>query len=420
MGPGSGEGLREALLALAVDRLDLGDLATADMAAREVLDLAPDDPDALSIIGAVAGRVGLRDQAVAAISRTVELLPGFLPAVQNLAQARALPAQPEPAPAPRFLLIKAWGYGFWSEVENVLAGLLLAEATGRIPVVHWGKNSLFNDHPQADGFIRFFEPVSDMALDDLIAARPAGIFPPKWTLENLREEDFGKWQGEGAGLRAIYLLSRPEALVVSDFHNHVIDILPWLPASHPLHGRSAAEAHADLIRRYLRPTADLLAEIEAFAAANLSDRPFIAVHARGSDKVGEDPYIDDVHQSYFARLDREDPRWGVFLLSEDARLVEAFKARYGERLVLTEAQRTNTIHALHHHAKVDRERLGREVIIDTYLALRCERFLGNGRSNLSAMIAELKDWPPGACTLIGPSSLRWRWVRTMVEAPPDA
>jgi hypothetical protein len=39
---------------------------------------------------------------------------------------------------------------------------------------------------------------------------------------------------------------------------------------------------------------------------------------------------------------------------------------------------------------------GREIMIDTYLALRADRFIGNGRSNVSAMIAVMKDWAPGA------------------------
>lgn len=35
------------------------------------------------------------------------------------------------------------------------------------------------------------------------------------------------------------------------------------------------------------------------------------------------------------------------------------------------------------------------------LALKATHFIGNGLSNVSAMIALMKDWEPGACTLIG-------------------
>jgi hypothetical protein len=62
------------------------------------------------------------------------------------------------------------------------------------------------------------------------------------------------------------------------------------------------------------------------------------------------------------------------------------------------------------HVRFDAERRlkiddGGIVMIGTYLALSADRFIGNGRSNVSAMIAVMKDWAPGACTLIGRSML---------------
>ena len=71
----------------------------------------------------------------------------------------------------------------------------------------------------------------------------------------------------------------------------------------------------------------------------------------------------------------------------------------------TDAQRTNAAVGLHHAPGNDGEKLGDEVMIDTYLALRCTRFIGNGRSNVSAMIALLKDWPEDTCRLLAPSQL---------------
>jgi hypothetical protein len=42
---------------------------------------------------------------------------------------------------------------------------------------------------------------------------------------------------------------------------------------------------------------------------------------------------------------------------------------------------------------------------DAYVALRADRFIGNGRSSVSAMIALMKNWGQGNCTLIGKSQL---------------
>jgi hypothetical protein len=67
--------------------------------------------------------------------------------------------------------------------------------------------------------------------------------------------------------------------------------------------------------------------------------------------------------------------------------------------------RTDNDLGIHYTPSVDPVRLGIEVMRDTYLALRCARFIGNGQSNLSAMVAMLKRWDPGACVLVAPSQL---------------
>jgi hypothetical protein len=36
----------------------------------------------------------------------------------------------------RYLLIKAWGFGFWADLDHVLGALLLADLTRRVPVVY--------------------------------------------------------------------------------------------------------------------------------------------------------------------------------------------------------------------------------------------------------------------------------------------
>ena len=106
-----------------------------------------------------------------------------------------------PPPAQRYLVIKSWGCGFCSDVTQVLGGLLLAEATGRIPVVHRGRNSLFGDGSAANAFHHYFEPVSNITLDDIARLRDAAFFPPKWSPQNLTAEDVSKWQGIGHGPR---------------------------------------------------------------------------------------------------------------------------------------------------------------------------------------------------------------------------
>src|SRR5207302_10514245 len=123
----------------------------------------------------------------------------------------------------------------------VLGGLVLAEITGRRPVVHWGPNSLFTDGTQDNAFDLFFEPVSDLTIDDLTRFAPTDFFPRKWHAGNLRTEDNAKWTGAGAQLDAIYLINRPEKVVVADFYISLANVAPWLPRHHPLAAFSVSD-----------------------------------------------------------------------------------------------------------------------------------------------------------------------------------
>jgi protein O-GlcNAc transferase len=76
--------------------------------------------------------------------------------------------------------------------------------------------------------------------------------------------------------------------------------------------------------------------------------------------------------------------------------------------VATHCRRTNTATGVHYLKSSNRVQLGLEVMTDVLLALRADRFLGNGMSNVSAMVAVMKDWSAGDCTLIGHSQLMKR------------
>jgi protein O-GlcNAc transferase len=305
----------------------------------------------------------------------------------------------------KYLLVKAWGYGFWADASHVLGCLLLAEITGRIPVTHWGTNSLFSAGTD-DAFRRYFEPVSPLGIDDLSESSSASCFPRKWRPDNLRAENICKWDGDGSRLPAQAFIGRDETIVVSDFYLGVVDVLPLVPAGHPLHGRSVDAAYRYLIDKYLRPVSTIVARVDAFHRQYLAGPPTAAVHVRGSDKAAEMVGLDRLNAMTLDAIARLDTSWQLFLLTDDARQAALFRARFGERVVCTDSTRTSTHVGVHYDPGADRLRLGMEVMIDTYLALRCDRFLGNGASNVSAAIEQLKPWPPKACILLMRSMLR--------------
>src|SRR5262249_51162770 len=145
-----------------------GNYPLADFICRDVLAVAPGHAVALNLIGVIAAQLGLHDRAIAHFEMALAGTPPFLPAKDNLQKVRNTQARAPRAHATtsqQFLVIKAWGFGFWSDVNHVLGSLLLAEITGRTPVTHWGRNSLFRDGSGQDAFRLYFEPPSPLTLD---------------------------------------------------------------------------------------------------------------------------------------------------------------------------------------------------------------------------------------------------------------
>ena len=399
--------LPSQLLGFATKELAAGKLASAEIACRELLDLEPRNAAALHLLGFIAVQVGMRDQALSYFQAALDSEPDNARIRENLDAVRKLPA-PFLPPGERYLLIKSWGFGFWADMVQVLGSLLLAEITGRIPLVYWGPESRFSDKSERDAFTHYFQPVSTASLQQLVRIPQASFFPPRWNASNLTETGVSKWEGKGSRAGAVYFLGRPETVAVSDFHLGVVNVMPWIPAAHPLYGKSLEEIYLYLTAKYLRPRPDIVAACDAFYAAHLAKGPFVTLHMRGSDKAIEDPELEATNRMLLTALDAVDSSWPIFLMTDDSQCLARMKSIYGPRIIATDCQRTDTSEGVHYLPTVDAVRAGREILIDTYLALRADRFIGNARSNVSAMIAVMKEWPAGACTTVGRSMLSER------------
>ena len=393
------------LLGFATKELAAGKFAGAEIACRELLDLEPRNAAALHLLGFIAAQVGMREQALSYFQAALDIEPANGRIRENLEVVRNMPVPSLPR-GERYLLIKSWGFGFWADVVQVLGSLLLAEITGRMPLVYWGPDSRFSDKSERDAFTHYFEPVSAVSLQELV--RAASFFPPRWNAGNLTQSGIPKWEGKGSRAGAVYFLGRSETIAVSDFHIGVVNVMPWIPATHPMHGKPLEEIYLYLTAKYLRPRPDIVAACNTFCAAHLAGGPFVALHMRGSDKAIEDPELEATNTALLTVLDTVDPSWPIFLMTDDALCLARMKSLYGPRIIATDCQRTDTTEGVHYLPPVDPVRAGREVLIDTCLALRADRFIGNARSNVSAMIAVMRDWPGGACTAIGRSMLTER------------
>ena len=306
----------------------------------------------------------------------------------------------------RLFLIKAWGYGFWSEVHHVVGQLLLAELTQRTPIVQWGSNCLFRNENDVDAFGHFFQEISSAKLEDI--PWTATIYPAKWSWSNIYDVDVNKLAGTGSRLTAPYLFDRPETLVVSDFFSTVGSIVPWIGKSSKYYGQSEDALYAEIFQKYFKPVANITSKVSDFCSRNMQGRPWLAVHVRGSDKVLETPLLAKINDDYFGFVDRIielNPTIGVFLLTDSVQVVEEYKARYGARVLCTQATRTSSSDGVH-LSGLNGVTIGEEVLVDSLLALKCNYFIGNIESNVSLAISSMRTWPQGFIFLLGEESAR--------------
>jgi hypothetical protein len=297
----------------------------------------------------------------------------------------------------RFLLIKSWGCGFWSDVDHVMGQLLAAELTGRIPVVYWGSNSLYSESSKGNAFELYFEPVSNYTVNEL--DQPGfTYYPPIWNGKNLTVEDLDKvaWAYRNLG----DMMGSDANVVVSDVHYFIRPILAYIPKSHWAYGMTAHQIYRCLFDKYIRLKPDIREEIQQFYNEYMKDSgPLLGVHIRGGDKVKEVEKLSHLNKRYHRAIQSCISKYGIkkiLLLTDCEDILRDFQKRYGKMVIFTDCKRGqvyDTQNAPHLTSYSERRRKGIEIIKDTYLASMCDFFIGNGYSNVSYTVKRLRDWP---------------------------
>jgi protein O-GlcNAc transferase len=287
----------------------------------------------------------------------------------------------------KFLLIKAWGCGFWADVNHVIGQLLISELTQRIPVIHWGPNSLFSNNDNENVFNSFFEPVSKYTISDLNKDNYS-YFPSKWNKYNLKQEEINKFSGKNSRMASIFYLNRDEDVAISDFYSGVIDIIPWIYDEHPLYNLKVDDIYSYIIRKYLIPKVDIINKANIFFKTKINTDNFIAVHARGSDKICEIKEVGLINNVIFKSINNinDNDKLPIFLMTDDQKILDKYKLKYKDRLIYTNCNRTINDFGIHYSNFDDKILLGKEVMIDTYIAAKSSYFIGTGFSNASAII----------------------------------
>lgn len=331
----------------------------------------------------------------------------------------------------RFLLIKPWSYRLWSDVEHFLGQLLIAEITGRVPIVYWPTHCLHNGFVHTNGFELYFEPVSYYSIFDL--AKPGYTFyPPVWDADNLLVEDVDK---ETWAFRSIGdLISSDANVVVGDVYFSVSEIIPFIKKDNAAYGMTATEIYRHLYKKYIRIKRDILTEIQGFYQSWLRDaHPLLAVHVRREeDDMIFDERKDRMDEYYWNRYNRKyrlkasnnrkrkyiflgtgkmlKPNTqyhdeirklsdkyairNIFLLTDSEEVVDEYRSRYGDRVTFTDCKRlTGSDPAYRMENPMVKRRRGIEAIKDACLAAQCDFFIGNDFSSLSRAVFRMKDWP---------------------------
>jgi tetratricopeptide (TPR) repeat protein len=385
--------------------LEKGNIPQADTYLRMMLESEPNNPPSLNFLGWISSALNLHKFAISYFEKAIEqdrnwglpleniqIINNYLKTETHDSYSSGI-KNLEPS-TPKYLLIKAWGHGFWSDVSHVLGQLLIAELTGRLPVVYWGENSLFGDGTDGNAFEYYFENFSTVDINQLQQGT-LEYWPPKWNNKNLKSNEVNKWTGPYSRIAGQYLLNRPENVVVSDFYSGVIDLKPWIPSDHPLFGLSIDEIYHHLVNRYLNPKSLIKDKVDSFLRDNLMQSSFIAVHARGSDKILEMKNLDDVNRQYKSIIDKEiliDPEIKIFLMTDDSRILDEYLKIYGDRVVVTDCQRTGDSQGVHYKTSSNSVKLGFEVMTDVYIAAKAKVFIGNGFSNPSQIVRYLNNW----------------------------
>jgi len=399
------------LLQTATAHYNRGNLPQAEALCRYLISMGEHLGEAYNLLGIVSMSIGLPNHAGIYFQKALKQQPSLKSAKKNIKLAKKSVKRLKIARSGnfpnRFLLIKSWGCGFWSDVDHVLGQLLLAEMTARVPIVFWGDNSLYHNSKCDNAFDLYFEPISDFSFEDIVT-EDFSYFPPKWCRENINLPEKDKWEGQSSRMAGMFFLARDEDVVVSDFHTYVNDLIPWLSKKSPFSGMDAQQIYRYLFKKYLCIKPDIQEEICQYAAKYFKDKKLLAVHVRGSDKITESSELYGINQQYEAQIRKilcNDQEMVIFLLTDSVGILEEYKQKYGDRLLYSDCFRTKNEVGIHFHEQDNRRRIGIDILKDTYLAAMCDIFIGYGGTNVSTTVLHLKDWEEGNYVLLGENSL---------------
>jgi hypothetical protein len=241
------------------------------------------------------------------------------------------------APSLATLRIAPGQAGFFGEVFCALNGLRMAEKHGLAARINWGPRS------------QYFEP--DYAQD-------GDVWGAFFVTSRF---DFRQKAGTKGPLFSVTL--KPGA---HDFT--------------PYEGMSIRRSVGLALRAWCQPQPNIAKAVDEAQAQLFAGRFMLGVHIRLTDAAAgfEDRQTVDLEQFFLAADSwlSEHPAAGIFLATDEGRIVAAFEARYGARVTFQDCLRSEDGTSIHGHYDAgvsgNPYQKGREVLIDALLLARCD------------------------------------------------
>ena len=304
----------------------------------------------------------------------------------------------------KYLLIREWGCGFYADFLHVTQGLYLAELLGRQPLVHWGKESLYNNTSHQDVFKDFFD-YEALGLSEFMPNHK-DTFPSEYKISPEQILLKNKYDtSEKTQLNYLQnLLTSNCELVVYDRFLNLGKLLPLL-------GIDASNfSYKNLVSKYHKPCYTLLENYDReMKSLNLSPGCYNSIQLRLSEKVRTQDNYDSVLNQYYDFFNEKAgcSNMDLFICSEDQKAIDFFSEKYPGRVVSSSASR-NVYKFDKESSKLgitdnqfvpefllktpgmEKKWLGMEVITDVMIASKSNLFIGSD-SNVAKVISFLLD-----------------------------
>jgi len=410
------EARRKFLLRFARICLEQNNFYQADLALQVCQERYPSHPAAFNLQALLAHRLGLYSQGLSFTEKALTIQPGFKKALENKNILSNLNDRVSDTKKnkQRYMLIHSWGSGLGFDLLYLLKQLMLAELTDRKPMVYWGKNSLYNDHPDSDCFTDYFDDISQATFQDIEPLHQE-CYPFFWQERQLKENvRRTRWRdkknNQQYAMTGLYYLNRQEHLVVGGEFTSIKTLLPWISKKHRFYGLSVNQIYRDLMARYIKPQKFLISKVDDFIEKKIQQKDFIAIHLRGADKKQEkqSTNIDNINKRLIEQVAKLDVTLPIFVMTDDVRQIKVMCQRFGNRVQSIEVTRTADDKLGVHHIAENKSKIAQEVIVDMCIAAQAKYFFGCGFSYLACCVDAMRN--ETQITVLQPFDLMNRFI----------